>query len=686
MSAVEGVSDDQAILKAEERHRKATLLEKTVRQSEVEESQSDGWAVVRVNRATTRMRKEKNIDVAFEDRVWRVFRGLGFSALSLRPCTVEVEGAYRKKVDVIARDEENLFIVECKASDRERPVPAREPLEYFSGHYAGFLAAVRRQWGRTCGRLTAVVAIGSMEARPVDEEYCDSLHRTRRNILLWSEADLRYIERLVEEVGPLARYQLYSVIFAGKEVRALSVAYPALRGRLGDHACYSLLMPASQLLKYAYVHHRQLAGIRMRAAAQAYQRMLNSSKLRQVRRYLDDGYGYFPNAVIVNFSERIRWDGHREDSGVAVGTVTLPGRYGCAWVIDGQHRLYGAAGAERDPFLPVLAFDGLSQGEQAQLFVDINKQQTSVKANLLWDLYSDIYRDAEERKDRVLFQVAETAKLLAQEGPLAGHVRVESLPATHNGQITLETVCTGLWKYSGIWKNYVSAVMGDEDDDGRIVSHAADILSDYFTSLEELWPEDWANGDRGVLLSNNGFGVFVTLLGDTLGHVILAGDEALLRRTNAQRLRAIIKDRYLTPAVQFLREEEARGEKGAYQEIIKANSRGAQRFCVDILRDCIAESVASFRPPHARTRKEDQAYDQQFEKLQAERSRAITEIGPTVEPFLRTYVQQEIESHYGNAWWRRGLPHGVRERLRERWRGEFQDRPQMRRKIGRAHV
>ncbi|GAG62673.1 unnamed protein product, partial [marine sediment metagenome] len=38
----------------------------------------------------------------------------------------------------------------------------------------------------------------------------------------------------------------------------------------------------------------------------------------------------------------------------AVGIITLPEYYGCAWIIDGQHRLYGAAHAKEDIVVPVL--------------------------------------------------------------------------------------------------------------------------------------------------------------------------------------------------------------------------------------------------------------------------------------------------------------------------------------------
>ena len=65
------------------------------------------------------------------------------------------------------------------------------------------------------------------------------------------------------------------------------------------------------------------------------------------------------------------------------GHLYLPNRYRSASIIDGQHRLYGFAPID-DSFanqnVIVVAFEGLSKAEEADLFVTINHEQKQVQS------------------------------------------------------------------------------------------------------------------------------------------------------------------------------------------------------------------------------------------------------------------------------------------------------------------
>ena len=72
-----------------------------------------------------------------------------------------------------------------------------------------------------------------------------------------------------------------------------------------------------------------------------------------------------------------------------LGTLYIPNKYKTAWIIDGQHRLFGYANLD-DNFLAqnifVVAFEKMPIEEEANLFVTINHEQKSVPKNLLDDL------------------------------------------------------------------------------------------------------------------------------------------------------------------------------------------------------------------------------------------------------------------------------------------------------------
>ena len=81
-----------------------------------------------------------------------------------------------------------------------------------------------------------------------------------------------------------------------------------------------------------------------------------------------------------------------EDSNAQLGILSIPNAYGIAYIIDGQHRLYGYAGSDykRTNTIPVVAFENMESREQLQIFMDINENQKAVSKNLRLDLEEDI--------------------------------------------------------------------------------------------------------------------------------------------------------------------------------------------------------------------------------------------------------------------------------------------------------
>ena len=99
-----------------------------------------------------------------------------------------------------------------------------------------------------------------------------------------------------------------------------------------------------------------------------------------------------------------------------LGILYLPPIYASAWIIDGQHRLYGYAYA-RDSggfnadttVLPVLAFENLPADKEMNLFIDINSKQVKVSTGLLVELYSGLHwrsPDPEEAFQALLARIA----------------------------------------------------------------------------------------------------------------------------------------------------------------------------------------------------------------------------------------------------------------------------------------
>jgi len=667
MLGIDGrICDNPEELKRLAAEKRRAHVEQTVTAEELPTLLQRGWEVVRRNKSgTVRVRKAKPPGQRFEDRVWLLFYKLGFQEMSVdRNCRIRANGP-GKQVDVLARDPEkhNIFVVECRTRENEAPIPVIRTLRELSGAADDFRRALQAHWGRRCGRINVLVVIDSADKRPLDQKFVEN-HRDR-NMLLWSRRDLEYAEKLVGQLGPLARYQLYSIILGDKEVRPLRRTYPALKGTIGSHKFYSFLIPAKQLVQYAYVHHRALTEIA--SAAQAYQRMLKRAKLRDIEKYLSEENRYFPNSIIVNFSQSLRWDQTKAfgEGGMAIGAIVLPGRYGCAWVIDGQHRLYGAARLERDVPLQVIAFEHLNQAEQARLFVDINHRQTTVPSALLWDLYSDIYRDDPQNLND--FHIAETAKILAQEGPLAHRIAFESLGiSARRGVLSPTTVCESVKRY-GPWRR-----LKDTDHPQRTPQRAARILNAYLEALRSLWPDEWDNPTW--LLTNNGFGVFVMILRDLIWYLDLQGRDDLLQPSKIRELQDYFRD-LLTPIATCMNSDPAE-RAHIIDRVRTATGRGPQSDMAAYLDATISSQFPGFTPARIQGR---QLSDPASVSDLIEDAERIEGKALLAERKLRTFVLEHILEYYGpNVWWRRGLPQGVRQKLADNWRREIQSNPNLR--------
>ena len=108
------------------RRRKRKDVDKTVSGSskkliaaKVKLEEADGWRTVRKNAKSTRMAKAKPADEQLEDEVWSILAQMGFKEMSKGlQFTIAVEdGLPPRQIDVFAKDDETVIIVECTRCD-----------------------------------------------------------------------------------------------------------------------------------------------------------------------------------------------------------------------------------------------------------------------------------------------------------------------------------------------------------------------------------------------------------------------------------------------------------------------------------------------------------------------------------------------------------------------------------------
>jgi DGQHR domain-containing protein len=157
--------------------------------------------------------------------------------------------------------------------------------------------------------------------------------------------------------------------------------------------------------------------------AEGFQRALDSQRAKKIAKYHQSKV--IPGAIILSSEneEDVKYDPTAKE-------VQISDREGALLVIDGQHRLYGAALAsqsgEKDLLIPVCILTNLSLVDQVQYFVDVNSTQKGVPRTLrieltkflvepesIDDIRLRLFRDLNQDTDSVLL-----GKLSAeQKGP-----------------------------------------------------------------------------------------------------------------------------------------------------------------------------------------------------------------------------------------------------------------------------
>lgn len=547
------------------RQRQKKHHEMTLPNADLDSYLGEGWEVKREYKRSVRVRKEKPLDELFEDEVWLLFKGMGFIEMNKdRSFRIQAGGIW-KQVDVFARGQDYAFVVECKARTLEGAQIEAKDIREIADLRGEIADSVMNHYDDRSIRVRFMIATRGMQWTSQKGRLAK-----RRGIMVCKQDELQYYNELVKHLGRAAKFQIYSILFPRGTV-AEPTKVPAICGRQGKVKYYSFVIQPEKLLQIAYVHHRRstpedLAG--------SYQRMLKKSRLRKISSFVTGG-GYFPNNIILNFTKKPTFrpfPKEKQAGDVLFGILQLPRQYASAWIIDGQHRLYGYADNERraTATVPVLAFDSLDVREQAKLFVEVNKEQKAVSPNLLWDLYPDIYHDSEDEGHQLLRTISLIVKKLNSDSdsPLRDHISIPSAPSKGRKitNLTMATVCDAL-KESNLIKAE-GGLLYDTDCDST-VEFAAERLKAYFDVTARAFPEDWERGDEGLLRTNIGIRIVTIVFKQLLMYFQLFGQEQVYRRKDLASFKEETQ-KYLSPLIAKLKDMPDEGRSN----IRKASAKG----------------------------------------------------------------------------------------------------------------
>ncbi len=650
------------------RLRSRDYVTKTISLTLLEEAQAEGWSIEKKNEKSVRLKKQKVGDAALIDRVWSLLYRMGFLYLNgdggaLLTADLKVTNSQTTTIDVVGIDMEVAVGIWCRTSEKKDvELSFRQELEQCILVRQRFIQSINQQFtlplNRPGKRQIALVMFTSNIFISED----DKKRARDGNIVLFREDELGYYEDLVSHFGPAARYQFLADMLPGKHIPNLDMRVPAIRTKVGSYTFYTFSIPPEYLLKIAYVSHRAKG---RQSDASTYQRMIQKSRLQKIRDYIDKK-NIFPTNIVINFDKKPEF--HRseqeteQESGV-MGWLNIRSEYKSAWIIDGQHRLFAYSGHPQagSARLSVLAFEMLPPSTQAQLFIDINAQQKSVKQSLLQELYAGLHENAKEPEKRARAIIAQAILSLDSDPDSAFCQRIQSANDKKDDMRCISLTSIFRVLDSGF---YVIPKKGESNGYGPLWSEEGNdttrirtmhILNKWFGIIRATVPEWWNNGagEDGGLAMNDGVTSCLMVLRSVFQHLTLNGKE-LVYLSNGQLFEQVkpyaeALSNYLASLSEDGRRQ-FRALRGNQGQLVRA------RRC----EQAIQNSIPEFAPPGLR---------EFMEREKAQTNIKAKEIVDRIERILQTTILEELKGTFGPdeaQWWIEGIPKQIRLKVTQR--------------------
>lgn len=477
--------------------------------------------------------KEKPVDAQFEDMVWLLFANMGFTELNVGKdfqvaCDFH-DDSLCERISVVAVDDETILIVSCHATDSLVEHSFAEEINQFSENISGLRKEVLKQYP---GRKTKFI----WATRNYISNRRDLVLLDKAGIAYFNESAIEYYSELAKHLGSCSRYQLLGNLFANQEIKNIDDRVPAIQGKMGGYTYYSFSIEPEKLLRIGYVLHRSEANQNMMPT---YQRIIKKKRLQEVRSFINEG-GYFPNSIIISIDTNGKGLSFDQSSSKVESTISkigilhIPKRYRSAYIIDGQHRLYGYSDSlyAATNTIPVVAFVDLERSEQIKLFMDINENQKAVPKSLRVTLNADMLWESSDLSEQRQALRSKVAQMLGEEStsPLHSRIVIGENESTPDRCITVEAIQSALKKcrfFDAYGKKNVLQKAGtfDRGDNQETCDIFYPFLEKCLLYVRETCLPEWDRGDRdsGMLTMNRGIQAVIRVIDDIVNMLVEKG-------------------------------------------------------------------------------------------------------------------------------------------------------------------
>lgn len=646
---------DPSRIRREAVRRRKPFDEKSVSADVIPDHEAKGWQVDRKLKRVTKVKREKEIDERLENRFWMLLCKLGYPEISdgrSFSVLIERKGAepLRKQIDVFGKDDETVIVAECKASEKLTRRSLQKDIEEFANLKGPISNAVHKHYGSD----VKLKIIWLFVTENIIWSVPDRQRALGENIRIITERELRYYAQIADHLGKAARYQFLAEFLKDQQIPELSgKTVPAIKGKLGGKSFYCFITTPRHLLKISFVNHRSLNDPE---GAPTYQRLVSRSRMRDIGEFIKAG-GYFPNNLIINFTRAIRFDKVNQDevAGVTFGQLYLPDRYRSAWIIDGQHRLYGFSPIN-DKYLDqnviVVAFEMLPKVEEANLFVTINHEQKSVPKHLLDDLEGELKWGSSIPSERIGAIGARLINCLNTDvgEPFYNRITQQGMPSTNKTCLTIPALKEALrrsWLLGRALLNNTNYDLGAlcGRTDSETLDRARSAINQYFGFIRNANLSEWENGRDGYLCTNVAVQAYIMLM-RALVKYWEANTAADAREMAVEDIMIEIEE-YMKPIEDFLESSTPAQIKSAFQ--VPFGSGGPPEYYYRLCR-MIKTKYSDFQPEGLEQWEEEQS-EERIQEADSRLKEIVSE--------MRKYIFDVFRAIHGEdkgAYWDKGVP------------------------------
>jgi len=492
------------------------------------DSLNRGWHEHKTLKTKRKMRKNKSHNDYWEHKVWSLIASYDFDHLN----DIHDKGKFSingvHQIDVFSFGEGVSLVIECKSREKYGKESLRKRLFEIAGYQKRAEKKIKKGYGNST-QVAWVLATRNYQVSKADRKLA-----LDNNISLLNEGQIDYFIELYKRTGLVSKYQLLSELFGDKPIPKLRENIPAIKTKIGEYDAYIFSINPGKILPISYISHMGNQSI---DEINAFQRMVSKNRLKSIASFIQDSNGFFPNSLLINIDSRgegAKFKSMTRSEGIEFGSLTLPGFYKTAWIIDGQHRLLAFAETpQKDTLLvPVIAFHDLEPHIQSNMFVDINNKQKKVTKNIIIELNATLKWGSPKPKEMLESLHARTMMYLNKrdDSPLKGLIKLTGESSTKNNPkpFTTNTVVTAISKlglFGKIEKNAHTHgnfwVSNSDPEKSRVesVELVYEVIVNYlrvFSDKCDNWDVFLTKEEGAFVMTNQGISALLLVMGDLI--------------------------------------------------------------------------------------------------------------------------------------------------------------------------